>query len=273
MQSDRQPTFVIIHAMGNDVDCWQAYPHFWRFLEREGAVPYVLPGDRGRPREKGWTIESMADEIVGAFAGQLELLGFANGAVIIQSILERHNERVHSAIIVNSRFPTAASTASRPPIDMQGKAPPMAELVDAGLARWFTPFAVRSNSPGAVNAREAFLRMDPEAYRDFQYAASTFSLRDDTSLAQVRQPISLIAGIDDATFADMLELHRVLAVSRVELICGRHFLHLEHPENIMSAIYHHRLWTPIGNRVEQPLQFSTLGQVGEWSLRDGQGEQ
>jgi pimeloyl-ACP methyl ester carboxylesterase len=141
-RSDRPATFVIIHAMGNDIDCWQTYPHFWRFLEREGAVPWVLPGDTGRPREKGWTVEGMADEIAAAFTGPLDLMGFANGAVIIQSILERHNERVRSAIIVNARFASAASAATRSPIDMSGAAPPMADLIDAGLQRWFSPFAV-----------------------------------------------------------------------------------------------------------------------------------
>jgi len=267
-RSDRPATFVIIHAMGNDIDCWQTYPHFWRFLKREGAVPWVLPGDTGRPREKGWTVEGMADEIAAAFTGPLDLMGFANGAVIIQSILERHNERVRSAIIVNARFASAASAATRSPIDMSGAAPPMADLIDAGLQRWFSPFAVRSNALGVVEARREFLRMDAEAYRDFQHAASSFSLRDDDSLRRARQPISLIAGVDDMTLAGMLELHRVLPVSRLELVPGRHFLHLEHPDSIMSAIYHHQIWRPIANRVEKPLYFSTLGQVGEWSAQD-----
>ena len=268
-QRAQNATFVIIHAMGNDVGCWQANANFWRFLQSEGAVPWLLPGDSGRAREKGWSIEGMADEIVGTFAGPLELMGFANGGVIIESILERHNARVRTAILVNTRFATAASTAQRPPIDMSGTARPMAQLLDAGLRRWFTPFAVRTNAAGVASARREFLRMDPEAYRDFQHAASTFALRDDDSLARVRQPISLIAGLDDATLPDMLALHRALPVSRLELIAGRHFLHLEHAENIMSAIYHHRVWTPVGNRVERPLHFATLGQVGEWSAADG----
>lgn len=268
LRSDSQATFVIIHAMGNDIDCWQAYPHFWGFLEREGAVPYVLPGDTGRPREKGWTVEGMADEIVASFEGPLELMGFANGAVIIQSILERHNERVRSAIIVNARFASASSLASRPPIDMTGAAPPMADLIDAGLQRWFSPYAVRNNAPGVVEARREFLRMDAEAYRDFQHAAGSFALSNNDSLRRARQPVSLIAGLDDMTLAGMHELHSVLPVSRLELVPGRHFLHLEHPDSIMSAIYHHRIWCPIGNRVDKPLYFSTLGQVGEWSAQD-----
>ncbi|MFT5446003.1 MAG: pimeloyl-ACP methyl ester carboxylesterase [Gammaproteobacteria bacterium] len=266
--SDSEATFVIIHAMGNDIDCWQAYPHFWRFLRREGAVPWVLPGDTGRPREKGWTVEGMADEIVAGFEGPLDLMGFANGGVIIQSLLERHNERVRSAIIVNARFASASSAATRPPIDMTGAAPPMADLIDAGLQRWFSPFAVRCNAPGVVEARREFLRMDAEAYRDFQYAAGSFALRDNDSLRRAQQPISLIAGLDDMTLAAMLELHRVLPMSRLELVPGRHFLHLEHPDSIMSAIYHHRIWQPIAKRVEEPLYFSTLGQVGEWSAPD-----
>ena len=170
-RNDSAATFVIIHAMGNDIDCWQTFPHFWRFLQREGAMPWVLPGDTGRPREGGWTVEGMADEIAAAFTGPLDLMGFANGGVIIQSILERHNERVRSAIIVNARFASAPHPA---PVDMNGAAPPMSDLIDAGLQRWFSPFAVRSNAPGVVEAQREFLRMDAEAYRDFQHAAGQF---------------------------------------------------------------------------------------------------
>ena len=37
--------------------------------------------------------------------------------------------------------------------------------------------------------RREFLRMDAEAYRDFQHAASSFSLRDDDSLRRACQPV------------------------------------------------------------------------------------
>lgn len=251
---DPGTTLVLLNSIGSDEGSWQ-------FLGIEGAVPYPYPGHGGRPRQPGWTHEDLADEVVANLDGPLDLVGVAMGGLVALQILVRHPDRVRSAIVAcggDVRGDEARTAALRTAATNRGRAAldgGMSAVVDDTLARWFTPFAVRTNNLGVEYARKTLSAMDPQSWNDIWLSIAHSSLVAAERAKAIEQPVTILGGMHDrSTVLDgRARLHQLIPRSRFEIVAGPHMMHLERPENLRTTIERHFAWLPAGNRVERPI--------------------
>jgi pimeloyl-ACP methyl ester carboxylesterase len=251
---DPGTTLVLLNSIGCDDASWQ-------FLGVEGAVPYGYPGHGGHPRRPGWTHEDLADELVASLDGPLDLVGVAVGGLIALRILVRHPDRVRSAILAcggDVRGTEARTAALRAAATGRGRAAVdggMPAVVDGTLARWFTPFAVRTNHLGVEYARTTLSGLDPESWNDIWLSIANATLVSEGQAKAIRQPVTIVGGMHDrsTTLDGRARLHQLIPRSRLEIVAGPHLMHLERPENLRTTIERHFAWLPAGNRVEPPI--------------------
>lgn len=253
-QPDPGATLVLLNSIGGDDGSWQ-------FLGVDGAVPVDYPGHGRRPRQPGWTHEDLADEVAATLDGPLDLLGMAVGGLVALQILVRHPDRVRSAILAcggDVRGTQARTDALRTAATARGRAAlegGMPAVVDDTLARWFTPFAVRTNNLGVEYARKTLSGMDPESWNDIWLSIANATLVSSEQAKVIRQPVTILGGMQDrsTTLEGRARLHQLIPRSRYEIVAGPHMMHLERPENLRTTIERHFAWLPAGNRVEAPI--------------------
>jgi pimeloyl-ACP methyl ester carboxylesterase len=229
---------VLLHPWGNDVSAFAVDPDLASFLAWRQAELFPLPTDAANAPT------SIAESIVHTIKGEIDLVGIADSCAVALSALVQYPERVRSAMLVNPSDDAALLE--------DGSITPVA------LERWFTPFA-RRHRQLPVRYVEALASRQPEMFA----AGAVLPLV--TSLSGVRQPVSVVVGTAGTSPATALAIHAALPLSRMELVPGRVFTHLEFPHAFMSAIYHHLTWTAAPQRIERPLLFSPLGSMGEWN--------
>ena len=187
------------------------------------------------------TLDDLADEAVAAVSGEFDLLGVAMGGIVAQHLLLRHPDRVRSALIA------CAGGRTRPEVQLARaeacEADGMEAVLGVTLDRWFTPAALaRADHPGVAYARTRLLAMDPAAMADAWRALSGHDLLD--RLDQVRKPVTLVAGRDDAAVPEAVveQLHARLAGSRLLVVPGPHMIHLEDGPGLREALLDHLAW-------------------------------
>jgi pimeloyl-ACP methyl ester carboxylesterase len=119
----------------------------------------------------------------------------------------------------------------------------MAGVIEATLARWFTPAALATvDHAGVAYARRRLEADDPAVFAAFWRALAGHDARG--RLGAVTVPVTVLGGWEDlATPVDrLLDLARRLPNSRTELLHGPHMLHLERPEAFAAAIGRHLAW-------------------------------
>jgi 3-oxoadipate enol-lactonase len=247
-------SLVLLNSIGSDQRAWQ-------WLGLDDTVPLTYPGHGERPRQPGWSHEDMADEVVAAADGPLDLLGVALGGMIALQILVRHPHRVRSAIVVCGGSVRGSEeraqairevSTSRGRLALQGG---MSAVVDDTIERWFTPFAIRTHHPGVEYARKTLADMDPASWNDAWLSLANASLISTEDARRITAPVTLVGGMHDrsAGLDGLAGLHRLIPRSRFEILAAPHMIHLEQPEDLRTSIERHYAWMRTGNRVEQPI--------------------
>jgi 3-oxoadipate enol-lactonase len=250
---------VLIHAIGNDGDCWQ-----FMDLDAAGipnAAKYVFPGHGDRERVPNYTLDALADDLVTRHAGTLDLIAMAAGGSVAQRVMVRHPERVRSALVACGGAASSgpATQAARDALVARGMAAVeggMASVIDVTFARWFTRRGLLQEYPGVTYARQTLLAMDPHGWADIWRALALSEPVSEQSLMALEQPVSIVAGIRDASAGvhGAETLHRLVPRSRLEYRGGPHMLHLERPREMEQAIGQHFAWLELGGqRVEAPM--------------------
>jgi pimeloyl-ACP methyl ester carboxylesterase len=135
----------------------------------------------------------------------------------------------------------------------------MASVVDETFGRWFTPYAQQTHPRGVQLARQILLEMDPHGWADIWRATAISEPVPAERIAAIEQPVSLVAGTNDAAgvLALSARMHELLPTSRLHYVPGPHMLHLERPLSLSSALDHHFTWLAVSAcRVEPPLYFA-----------------
>jgi pimeloyl-ACP methyl ester carboxylesterase len=222
---------VLLTPVGLDPRCWA-----WAGIANPQTFAY--PGHGNRPFAP-FTLESLADEVVETFGGDLTLVGASMGGMLAQRIALRHPDRVRSAVF--------ACTSAAPDPDVlraraaAARAHGMAPLVEETLARWFSPdFLAAEPAPPPVDyVRTALREIDPEAFAAGWDAMARHAVLDD--LAAIRVPVTCLAAADDASssWEGMVELDRRLPDSQLVRVAGPHMVMLERPEAFRAAVLAH----------------------------------
>ena len=200
------------------------------------VLRYDTRGHGGSPLAAGpVSIETLADDMAGLLDALLveraHVVGLSLGGMTAQSLAARRPERVHGlALMATSAYMPDGWEARAAAVRSQG----MGAIVDAVMARWFTPAA----RPEAVAPhRERFMAMDPEGYAACCGAIGAMDLRPTN--AAITSPTLIIAGADDpSTPPPMMEeiRGRIPDAELVVLPRAAHILAVERADSVNAHL-------------------------------------
>jgi len=231
-------TVVLLHPIGLDAACWQ----FLTEPRLAGAVRYDMlwHGARRRPAEP-LSLETLADDVVTAVPGSLDVVGLSFGGAVALTIGLRWPGRVRSVLLACSGAGGDRDVlrARAGDVDRLG----MAGILEVTLKRWFTPGALGDDRhPGVRYARERLLSDAPEAF-----AASWRALAEQDAsagLASLRVPVTVLHAESDVTGPVAAKEAMVARIPRARLVTipGPHMVQLEDPVAFEQAVVAHLEW-------------------------------
>ena len=189
------PVVAFSNSLGTTYRMWDAQAAALTGLYR--VLQYDTRGHGGSPLAAGpASIEALADDLAGLLdalhIGRAHVVGLSLGGMTAQSLAARRPERVHGLVLMaTSAYMPDGWEARAAAVRSQG----MGAIVDAVMARWFTPAFQASQPEAFALQRERFLAMDPEGYAACCGAIGAMDLRP--SNAAVTAPTLIIAGADD----------------------------------------------------------------------------
>jgi 3-oxoadipate enol-lactonase / 4-carboxymuconolactone decarboxylase len=201
---ERAPVVAFSNSIGTTLEMWDAQAR--ALSNRYRCLRYDTRGHgRSQVRDQPVTIEGLADDLAGLLDAlgveRAHIAGLSLGGMTAQAFGARHPERALSlTLMATSAYLPHGWDERAATVRAHG----MGAIVDAVLARWFTPEFAAGNPEVVAPMRERFLALDPRGYAVCCGAIRDMDLRP--SNAAIRAPTLLIAGADDpATPVSMLE--------------------------------------------------------------------
>jgi 3-oxoadipate enol-lactonase len=193
------------------------------------------PGHGGAPLAEVHDIGDLARRVLAAVGGErFSFVGLSLGGAVGTRLALDVPERLERLVLActSARFGEPAQWLARA---ATVRADGLAAIVDAVLARWFTP------AFGAVAAyRELFLSTDAEAYARCCEALAVFDVRDE--LSSIGVPTLVIAGAEDPTTppADVAAIAGAVPNARFAVIPGAaHLANVERPDDFNRLLEEH----------------------------------
>jgi 3-oxoadipate enol-lactonase len=231
-------SLVLLPAIGLDAGFWE-----WVELPDVEVHRHEFPGFGRRPRlSTPPTLSDLADDVAGAYAGALDVVGVSMGGMVAQHLALRHPERVRSVLI-------ACTGAAVDPAVMLERARAteaggIEGVLESTLERWFTPSALAAEPEhrGVAYARRTLLALDPGAFADAWRTMAGHDVRD--RLGEIAAPATCLCGTDDVvgTPERVGELAGGVQDGRFVMREGPHMLPLERPDELSAAIREHLEW-------------------------------
>jgi pimeloyl-ACP methyl ester carboxylesterase len=215
------PAVVLIHGVGLDLEMWQAQVAALR--GRFTIVRFDLLGHGASAKPPGaLRLKSFVAQLAMLFdylrLQQAVVVGFSLGALIAQSHALAHGERLAGLVLLNGVY-------DRPPEARrdvlarlrQAEIDGPDSIIDAALARWFTP-AFAASAPDTVarirdrltaNDRHGFL----SAYRVFAEADAELAGR----LGAIACPTLVATGADDPRSTPAMARAMATAIPHAEV--------------------------------------------------------
>jgi len=229
-----KPLVVFGNSLGADLAMWDEVAG--RVSMRFRCLRFDKPGHGGSPPAPGLTLEAIADRVAGLIAeygGRALYVGLSIGGLIGQLLMRRAPERLSAAVLIATaaHIPSPETWEERARVvEREG----LGAIVDAVLARWFTP-AFASREPERFAAvRETFLGVDRASYAACCRAIGRFDLRGTRPARRV--PALVVSAAEDPATppalgealaadlgADFVLLRRaahLVAIERAEAVAG-----------------------------------------------------
>jgi 3-oxoadipate enol-lactonase len=227
------PQLVLLHPIGLDSQCW-----VWAGLPE--AIPLDLPGHGDRALSGERDLADVADTVVAAVDGPLDLVGVSLGGAVAQQIAVRHPARVRSAVFA------CTSPATRTEVLLARAEELERDGVEASLPptleRWFSPDALaQPDHPGVAYARRRLLADDPAMLSASWRMLAGHDLRRE--LTQLRLPVTVILAAEDkgTPRSAVDELHGLVPGAVLEVVLGPHMVHIEQGPLFAAAVRRHLL--------------------------------
>jgi 3-oxoadipate enol-lactonase len=175
--------------------------------------------------EQPVTIESLADDLAGLLDAlgieHAHIVGLSLGGMTAQAFGVRHAPLAKSlTLMATSAYLPHGWDERAATVRSNG----MGAIVDAVLARWFTPDFVTAHPEAVAPLRQRFLANDPQGYAACCEAIRDMDLR--ASNGALKAPTLIIAGAEDpATPVAMMEDIRT-RIPQAELVVLPHAAHI-----------------------------------------------
>src|SRR3954469_26074150 len=225
------PVVAFSNSIGTTLEMWARQVP--ALAARYRCVRYDTRGHGRSPVvDRPITIEDLANDLAGLLDAlgieQAHIVGLSLGGMTAQAFGARHPERAQSLVLMTTSAYLPHGWNERAAIV---RANGMGAIVEAVLARWFTPDFAAVHPEAVEPLRARFLQNDPKGYAACCEAIRDMDLRP--SNAALTQPTLIIAGADDpATPVTMMEEIRT-RVPQAELVVlprAAHILAVERPE-------------------------------------------
>jgi 3-oxoadipate enol-lactonase len=191
------PVVMLSNSLGTDLSMWDpqvpalnARYRVLRYDTRGHGQSAVTPGP--------YTIEGLAEDVLGLLDAlaieRVHFCGLSMGGMIGQWLGAHASQRVDKLILCNTTPRIGSPEAYNARIDNVQKGG-MATIVDAVLARWYTPEFAATDTGAVEKTRQMLLRAPPDGY-----VACCAAIRDMDQREAVRSiavPTLVIAGSHD----------------------------------------------------------------------------
>jgi len=234
------PPLLLIHSLGTSLEMWA--PQADALAETHRVISYDLRGHGLSETSDGpYTLELLAGDAAALLTAlgieRAHVAGVSLGGMIAQTLGIEHGARVRSLVLGD----TASVIGPKSNWDARAgaiRADGMASLIDAILARWFTPAFIETAAPEIARGFGAMLlRMPAEAY-----ISAAFAVRDgDTtaSLGRIACPTLVLVGDQDVSTPPAAAEALRVAIPGAKLVTIENAAHIptvERPEAVTTAM-------------------------------------
>jgi 3-oxoadipate enol-lactonase len=239
-QSGEGPALFLFHSLLSDRASFDAIAP--KLSQSFRVIVPELPGFGGSQAAGGGlaaVADRMAEAVRDASNGEAAIvLGNGYGGFVALQMAIRHPGIAAKLILADCG--AAFSEEGRQAFHNMAaasKAKGLAAITDVAMRRLFAPEFQAQHPDLMQGRREAFLRTDPEVFRDACNALAELDLRPE--LGKVKIPVLVLVGeYDEATPPPMSrELAALLPNARLKIIAGcAHVPQLQSPEDFLDAI-------------------------------------
>ena len=229
------PVVAFSNSIGTTIEMWDSQAQ--ALSGRYRVLRYDTRGHARSPVvDQPVRIEDLADDLAGLLdalgIARAHVVGLSLGGMTAQAFAAARPDRVRSLVLMATSAYLPQGWAERAAlVREQG----MSAIVDAVMARWFTP--AYQHAPLAEALRERFLQIDPRGYAVCCGAIGVMDLRP--SNASIRAPTLIVAGADDpATPPAMSEdiRSRIPDAELVVLPRAAHILAIERADRVNQIV-------------------------------------
>lgn len=196
---DEAPPLLLVHSLGTSLEMWA--PQARALAGTFRVISYDLRGHGLSEATAGdYSLALLAGDAVGLLDAlgidRAHVAGVSLGGMIAQTLGIEHGRRLRSLVLGD----TASLIGPKSNWDNRAaaiRADGMASIVDAVLARWFTPAFIDASPEIARGFGAMLLRMPAEAY-----ISASFAVRDgDTTpgLGRIACPTLVLVGDQDVS--------------------------------------------------------------------------
>lgn len=235
------PAIALVNSLGTDARIWDGV--IARLATRYRLLSFDMRGHGLSDTPSGpYGLDDHIADLTGLLAhvgiDRLALAGVSVGGIIAQGFALRVPERLTGLVLCNTA-PKVGDQAGwndrMAVVERQGMAP----IVDAVMARWFSPGFRQERPDELAGWRNLFLRSDAAGY-----VATCATLRDTDlgdQISAITTPTLVVAGSDDlATPVDLVRrCAQAIPGARLEVLSGTgHLPSIEQPAALAALIDH-----------------------------------
>lgn len=234
------PWLTLSHPIGANLELWA--PQVQAFAQNYRVLAYTTRGHGADRRpQTSCTVDELADDVLQLWQNldisQSHFVGLSLGGCVGTALALRAPARLRSLVVACSRLqmdaPAREMWLQRASlVEQQGMAP----VVEATLARWFTPGFLTSQVAAVERVRRTLLNTPAAGFAACARALSGLSLAD--RLPELKVATLFLAGQDDqAVSADLLRSYaQACPGAAFDALPGPHILNLENPQAFKQRV-------------------------------------